>query len=178
MAKLQASQSVNVQLPDPDPRDIVDALFGVGINKAVTPLEGSETIHVIQDGEIRTLDVTTLGAGPFTKEVSWIAGVNPNNVVLFVAPFRCAVLAISGRLEIAEGAAATIQPVTAPSGTAVSGGTNLTSTTFDANGTPATNQSLTLVEGIELNTGDCIGLIATGSWTTSQGVLSFVIGAL
>ena len=131
----------------------------------VTPQNGSQASL----GHILALSVAP---------AAWTAGVDPGLVPLFKAPFACRVAGISGRLETPEGGAATAQPVKAADGTALSAGTNLTSNTFNANGTAATAQTLTLsttVADITLATGDCIGLVTTGAWTTSVGALFFYV---
>lgn len=109
---------------------------------------------------------------------SWIAGTDPNGVPIFVAPFACRVTGVIGRLEVAEGGAATIQLVKAASGTSISAGTALTSNTLNANGTEATNQTLTLSStpaDLLLAVGDCIGVVTTGAWTTSVGAIQAVL---
>lgn len=111
-----------------------------------------------------------------TAIASWIAGVNPNNVPIFISPGTFRVVSIVGRLEIAEGGAATVSPVKAPPGTSIATGTALTSTSFNANGTPFADQTLTLTvttADLLLAPGDCIGLKTTGAWTTSIG--SFLV---
>lgn len=109
--------------------------------------------------------------------LSWLAGQNPNNLVLFTAQTPVVVAFIGGRLEIAQGAAATLSIVKAASGTALSGGTALHTGSFNANGTPATNQTLTLAAfaTVALAAGDSIGVQTTGTWTTSTGSVTIAI---
>ena len=106
------------------------------------------------------------------QSLRWQAGANPANTVLFTATRKMLVTSILGRLEIAQGAAATVTIVKAPSGTAFSAGTALHTGSFNANGTPATNQTLPLAASfptLTLNPGDSIGVQTTGTWTTSVG---------
>lgn len=105
-------------------------------------------------------------------QLSFLAGINPNNSIIFTAQRKMRVKAIVGRLEVASGLAATLTVSKAPSGTALSGGTLLHSGSFDANGTAATNQTLTLsatAADLEIATGDSIGVRTTGTWTASAG---------
>lgn len=106
--------------------------------------------------------------------VGWPAGLNPNNIVLASVNEACTVVAIVGSVEIPTGGAATVTAVKAPSGTAASAGTALHTGSFDANGTAATNQDLTLVGGAtdDLAPGDRICLRTTGttSWTGGAGI--------
>jgi hypothetical protein len=112
-------------------------------------------------------------AVPLVTEVqlTWIALQNPNNAVLFTVPRAMIVTGITGRLEVAQGAAATITVLKAASGTALTAGTALHTGSFNANGTAATNQTLTLaaLAAISLAAGDSIGIQTTGTWTTSAG---------
>lgn len=80
-----------------------------------------------------------------SKAHAWLVGANPNGVAFFVAARPMRVTAIIGRLNAANALASTLTVVKAPSGTAVASGTALTTNTFDAAGTPNTNQTLTLV---------------------------------
>lgn len=116
-------------------------------------------------------------ASPVTTSVplSWTPGINPNNLVVFTAPVAMIVKGIAGRLEVAEGAAATLSIVKAASGTALSAGTALHSGSFNANGSAATNQTLALsatLADIALAPGDSIGAQTTGAWTVSTGALT------
>ena len=69
--------------------------------------------------------------------------------------------------------ATTVQVNKAPSGTACSGGTNQATGTFNANGTAATNQTLTLAGSgaNSLAAGDRLCLVTTGgtNWTGGTG---------
>src|SRR6478609_3781589 len=76
--------------------------------------------------------------------VGWPAGLDPDNIVLTTVNQAMTISALIGRVETATGSAATVSVYKAPSGTAGSGGTVLHSGSFDANGTAATNQTLTL----------------------------------
>src|SRR6266568_3579548 len=105
----------------------------------------------------------------------WAAGLNPNNGQ-FVSnfPIAAVVQAITCRLEIAEGSAATMSVYKAASGNTIAGGSAvlMASTSFNANSTAATNQTLTLVGGAadNLAIGDSIGVRWTGPSTTNMGL--------
>lgn len=107
----------------------------------------------------------------FPAAVGWPAALDPNNIVLANIAVTSTITAIVGTPEIAVGAAATVSVYKAPSGTACGAGTILHSGSFDANGTAATNQSLTLVS-TSLAAGDRICLKTTGgnNWTGGVGV--------
>lgn len=76
--------------------------------------------------------------------VSWVAGESPNNAGIFRANQPMLITSIKGNVETAVGATATIAINYAASGTACSAGTALTTASFNANGTAATDQALTL----------------------------------
>jgi hypothetical protein len=104
----------------------------------------------------------------------WVATINPNNAVVTTVNQASTISAIIGRVETAAGGAATVQVNKAASGVACSAGTNLATGTFDANGTAATNQTLTLVGGAtdNLAVGDSICFQTTGttSWTGGTAI--------
>jgi hypothetical protein len=80
------------------------------------------------------------------------------------------VVAIRGTPEVALGAAGTISVFRAPSGTALNAGAAIHLGSFDANGTPATDQILT-VSVTSLSAGDRLGLISTGAnWLGGSGI--------
>jgi hypothetical protein len=106
--------------------------------------------------------------------VGWIATVNPNNVVIAVINQASTISAIIGAVETATGGTSTVTVNKAASGTACSAGTILHSGSFNANGTAATNQTLTLVGGAtdNLAIGDrlCLQTTGTTGWTGGVGV--------
>lgn len=116
----------------------------------------------------------------WTASASWVAGVDPNNVPIFVASAPCQVMAVVGRLEVAEGAAGSLTVNRAPSGTAIAGGTAVHSGSFDTNGAATENQYLTVAALADrvLDTGDSLGIVTTGDWTTSVGVISVTLAFL
>ena len=113
-------------------------------------------------------------AGPLIIPASWLAGAAPNNVTLFIASRALTITAIVGVVETANGAAATVSVVKAASGTALSAGTVVHSGSFNANGTAATNQTLTPTV-TALATGDRLGLTSTGTFTASVGSISVTV---
>ncbi len=112
------------------------------------------------------------------EPVTWVPGINPNNIPIFRANTIRTITAIVCRPEVATGGTATVTVVKAPSGTAISAGTPLHSGSCNANGTAATDQTLTLVGGATdvLAPGDTIGIKTTGTtiWTSS-GVATGVV---
>lgn len=118
----------------------------------------------------------TLMEGPYSATIGWVAGVNPTGALLLVAPAALTVTSIVGNVETATGTAATVSLFKAASGTACGSGTNQVSGagTFNANGTAATNQTLTPVGGAGnvLAAGDrlCITTTGTTAWTGGTGV--------
>lgn len=105
------------------------------------------------------------------QAVGWPAALDPNNVVLTGINHASTIAAIVGYVEVPVGAAATVSIYKAPSGTACSAGTVLHSGSFDANGTAATNQTLTVTTS-SLLAGDRICLKTTGgaNWTSGVGI--------
>ena len=99
--------------------------------------------------------------------LGWVAGVDPNNTVVFTASRSMTVTDIRGKVATPVGVAATAAVYKAASGTACSAGTTQHSGTFNANGTAATNQSLTLAGGAAntLAVGDSLCLVTTGTWS-------------
>jgi hypothetical protein len=105
-------------------------------------------------------------------QVSWTAGGNPNNEIIFTAVRAMKVTGVVGRLEVANAATSTAKVVKAPSSVALSSGTALTSTTLNAAGTPTMNQTLTLstaAADLALVAGDSLGVVTTGTWALSAG---------
>ena len=99
--------------------------------------------------------------------LGWVAAVDPNNTVVFTASRAMTVTDIRGRVATPVGVAATVAVYKAASGTACGSGTAQHSSTFNANGTAATNQSLTLAGGAAnvLAAGDSLCIVTTGTWT-------------
>lgn len=119
---------------------------------------------------------TPLSRAPGEQEFSagWVAGVDPNKMVVFTAPSARIVTSIRGTVADAVGSAATVSIYKAPSGTTCSSGTIQHSSSFDANGTAATNQTLTLSatsSDLQMAAGDRLCLSTTGgaNWTSGTG---------
>lgn len=113
------------------------------------------------------------GATPKTGTVSWLAGANPASGTLFYADHPMTITALTGMVEIPNGAAATISVVKANAGV-LSAGTVIHSGSFNANGTAGTYQPLTLTV-TSLAAGDRLGLTTTGTWTAAVGSISVVV---
>lgn len=105
-------------------------------------------------------------------QLPFVTSLSPNNTIIFTASRAMRVKSIVGRLEVANAGASTVVFRKAPSGTAIGSGTLLHSGSFNAAGTPATNQTLTLSgtsANLELAVGDSIGVVATGTWILAAG---------
>jgi len=105
--------------------------------------------------------------------LGWPPGLNPNNALIIASAAQPIVIqAIRCRLEITEGAAATMSIYKAPAGTLISAGgaTILHSGSFNANAA-AGDQLLTLVGGAadNLAIGDSVGVRWTGPSTVNTG---------
>jgi len=103
--------------------------------------------------------------------IGWPAALNPNNTIIAVVNQASTISAIIGAVETATGSAATVSVSKAPSGTACSAGTVLHSGSFNANGTAATNQTLTVTTST-VAAGDrlCLQTTGTTSWTGGTGI--------
>ena len=84
--------------------------------------------------------------------------------------------AIVGAVEVPNGSTATVSINHAPTGVACSAGTALHSGSFDANGTAATGQTLTVTTA-SLAVGDRICLQTSGgaNWSTGSAVGTITI---
>ena len=85
------------------------------------------------------------------------------------------VTAIVGRVDIANDAAATLAVHKAPSGTAFSAGTPLSSVAMDLAGAANTNQVLALSatpDNLLLDVGDSLGIVTTGVGDKSIGCIT------
>lgn len=134
----------------------------------------------------------------------WLAGSggyqgptgNPNGLIIFTAPVVCKVTGIVGRLETANAGASTLTVHRVPNSIAVASGDALHSGTFNAAGTPSTNQVLVLSAAtvkayqttnsayentgayadaasvLFINAGDSIGLTTTGTWLAATGCIT------
>ena len=112
--------------------------------------------------------MTSIPVQPF----SWTAGQNPNGTLLFTAPQKCGITMFV-KLDVAEGAAAVIQPVQATGSTPITSGTPVFSS-FDANQTAPVGMNLAFTSDVDLDVGDRLGITTTGRWTRSCGsILAF-----
>ncbi len=129
-----------------------------------------------------TINSTQVATTAFVKSmhwlapVSWIAGQNPNGAVVFTATQPVTVKAIVGRVETANGTAATVAINKVAAGTACSAGTiQHSATTFNANQTPAPNvQTLTVLgtaaNNLAVNDSLCLLTTGAGNWTAGSAV--------
>lgn len=156
------------------------AASAVGANPTATAgiaaVNGSAATFMRSDGAPAVVAATTSVAGIAKLNnvgypAGWVATINPNNAVVVTVGQASTITAIIGRVETAAGGAATVSVYKAPSGTACSGGTVLHSGSFNANGTAATNQTLTVTTS-SLAAGDSICYQTTGttSWTGGTAI--------
>jgi hypothetical protein len=123
---------------------------------------------VITSAQPSTADVSGL---VFSASVGWVATVNPNNATVLVLPANATVTSIVGAVETATGNTSTVSVNKASSGTACSAGTALHSGSFNANGTAATNQTLTVTSSA-VTSGQrlCLQTTGTTAWTSGTGI--------
>lgn len=110
----------------------------------------------------------------FDYTIGWVATTNPDKAVIATASRAMQVTGIRGTVAAAVGTAATASVYKAPSGTSCSSGTIQHTGSFDANGTAATNQTLTLsstTSDLQLAVGDrlCLSVTNTANWTAGAG---------
>lgn len=111
------------------------------------------------------------------RAIGWIAGVNPNNATIFIAANALTVQSIVGVPEVALGAVGTVDVYDAASGTLCSGGTKVTTSSFDANGVAGTNQSL-LSAPYSLASGHRLCLQSTGvGWAGGASIAGITVAA-
>jgi hypothetical protein len=139
------------------------------VNGSATTFMRSDAAPALTAATTSTQGIAKLYEAPVS--IGWLAGVSPNNSILLAdAQQAVTVQAINGRPEVALGATGTADVYDAASGTACSGGTKITTTSFNANGTAATNQAL-LSSPYSLSAGHSLCLQTTGSgWTSGASV--------
>lgn len=113
-------------------------------------------------------------SGPMIVSSGWLAGANPNGATIFIANQARTIIGITGVVDAANGAAATVSIYKAPSGTAIGSGTPVHSGSFNANGTANANQLLTLTV-TTMNAGDRLGFVTTGTFSGSAGNITVYV---
>lgn len=106
---------------------------------------------------------------------SWVAGAQLNNQTIFTTTRAALVTAVIGRVDVANGSAATLVIVKAPNTVAPADGTALTSTSMDLTGAANANQTLTLsatLADITLAAGDSLCMVTTGALAASAGCIT------
>jgi hypothetical protein len=131
-----------------------------GTPTAPTPSQGTNSTQIATTAFVKSQQIPI--------SIGWIAGQNPNNAIVSIINQPMTVQAIVGAVEIANGSTATITVNHAPSGLACSAGTALHSGSFNANGTAATDQPLTVTTPI-LAAGTRVCLQTTGGTNWSSG---------
>jgi hypothetical protein len=132
------------------------------------------TYRALVSADLPAATVSAAGASKLHNvpvSIGWPAALNPNNTVLAVINQASTISGIIGAVETATGGTSTVSVYKAPSGTACSGGTVLHSGSFNANGTAATNQTLTVTTA-SLAVGDrlCLQTTGTTTWTGGSGI--------
>src|SRR5271163_1837139 len=131
-----------------------------GTPTAPTPAQGTNSAQIATTAFVKSQQIPI--------SIGWIAGQNPNNAIASVINQAMTVNAIVGSVEVANGSTATVAVNHAPSGVACSAGTALHSGSFNANGTAATDQTLTVTTA-SLPVGDRICLQTTGGTNWNSG---------
>jgi hypothetical protein len=135
----------------------------------------SIALKQLPDGSMG-LEGVDAGSGQFiTKSVAWTA--TSVDSIIFVAPRAMVVQSIVARVETAGTDASAVTAVIrkAASGTALTAGTALHSSSVNLKGTAATNQALTLsttASTLALAAGDAVGIDFTGTLTSAVGVVT------
>ena len=139
-----------------------------GTPTAPTPSQGTNSTQIATTAFVKSQQIPI--------SIGWIAGQNPNNAIASVINQAMTVRAIVGAVEVANGSTATVTVNHAPSGVACSAGTPLHSGSFNANGTAATDQTLTVTTA-SLAVGDRICLQTTGgtNWNSGAAVGTITI---
>lgn len=107
--------------------------------------------------------------------LSWAPGQNLAAATTGIGLFTAASTArtietVTCRPDTAAGGTATIDVWIAPSGTALSSGTKVTTTSCNAAGTAATNQTGLASAPVAVPVGDTVGIVAAGAGFTSSPV--------
>jgi hypothetical protein len=138
------------------------------------PQGGGTSLVVQADFDVVVTDdgtnykCTLAGSPVIPLPITYAPGINPNNLPIANINQPRTIVGIRCNPEVAAGGSATITFVKAASGTALSAGTALHSGSCNANGTAATDQTLT-VTVTTLAAGDRLGITTTGTtiWTSS-----------
>jgi hypothetical protein len=139
-----------------------------GTPTAPTPAQATNSTQIATTAFVKSQQIPI--------SIGWIAGQNPNNAIASVINQAMTVNAIVGAVEVPNGSTATVAVNHAPSGVVCSAGTALHSGSFDANGTAATGQTLTVATA-SLAVGDRICLQTTGgdNWSSGSAVGTITI---
>lgn len=133
-------------------------------------------VTIVQDGVTMGLRGSDGGAGPFVNATG-VYNASSVDFVFFVAPRAMRVDSITGRVTVAgtDGSAVTAEVRKVPSGTAITSGTVLHSSTFNLKGTANTNQALTVsttAATVLLAAGDSLAIDFTGTLTSATGAIT------
>lgn len=132
----------------------------------------------LQQGDKGEVDIEFNGAAGGFCIVNIDYNASAIDKVQFVAPRRYIVKSIVGRPTVAgtDGSAVTAVIKKAASGTAITSGTALHSSTYNLKGTANTNQVLSVTAADnEIPSGTCIGIDFTGTLTSAVGVVTVTL---
>jgi hypothetical protein len=135
---------------------------------------GSLFLYFTDADSSQWVPASPVGGVPQILSTTWLAGATPGGATVFVAPRALTITTLVGVVETANGAAATVSVVKATNGQALTAGTVIHSGSFNANGTAATNQTLTLTT-TTMAAGDRLGLTSTGTFTASIASLTVTV---
>lgn len=160
--------------------DTITTNAGVTSAGGSISLAGGTVTFVTTDGAGHIYAVGNTVIPPIPASISWAPSQNlagaTNGIGLFTAQYARTVIAISCRPDTAVGGTATIDVWIAPSGTALGSGTKVTTTSCDANGTAAYNQTGLASSSVSVPIGDTIGIVASGAgWSSSVGAGSLTV---
>jgi hypothetical protein len=141
----------------------------VGAGTGVTADMGAGTVNALGAGYY----INNVPISPTQPHVAWIAGQNPNNLVLYRADATRTIVSCTGVLSVAESGAATVTINRVPAG--ISTRTPIHSGSFNCQGTVLTaDQGLTLTT-TTLLVGDRLVVSTTGTFTLGVGSISVIV---
>jgi hypothetical protein len=109
---------------------------------------------------------------PQIMVASWLAGVSPNASILLIASRALTITSIVGVVQALNGAAANVSIYKGTNGSSLS--TVVHSGSFDANASLETNQTLPVTVPT-MNVGDRLGILTTGTFTSSIGSINVTV---
>lgn len=118
------------------------------------------------------------GPAQYEIPVSWLAGGNPSNTIVVRAPpAGFTLVSVVGRIEVAEGATSTLQPVSVNAGSTIAATPTLTTSALNCNGTVAADQTLIVIGSPTITGGNYLALSGTGTFTVNKGNITFLLSS-